>query len=562
MTTNDAATVIHLLREFAARTSLRGGNPYRAKAYARAADSLAALVVPLGQTIAEDRLTEIPGIGDAIAGMVTKLHRTGTDPGLEAMRKEIPAGVLEMLAVPGLRPDKVLKLYKELGITSLAELEQAAREDRIKRAKGLGGALQAKILQNLPIVRSGAGRRHIHRSALLLENAERSLRETHPGLKRISFAGDLRRGCELVADLSLVAEAPALDGGLATLAPGGGLTVHLTDKRHYGITLLLATGSAQHIEDLGALAVRKGLILDSGGLRRGRKLLAAGSEEDIYAALGLPFIEPELREGRGEVERAMKGKMPFLVTDRDLRGILHAHTDLSDGVDTLEVMAEATRERGYQYFGVADHSKSAHYAGGLSVDEVIQQHRAIDRMNKSYGKDFRILKGIESDILPDGSLDYSDEVLERFDFVLASVHSRFKLDPETQTARILRAVANPYTTVLGHMTGRQLLRRPGYEVDIEKILEACAAHRVAVEINANPWRLDLDWRWHERALEFGCMMSINPDAHSTREIDLTHWGVEMARKGGVPAKRVLNCFTLPQLMQHLRKRRTMHARAA
>ena len=183
-------------------------------------------------------------------------------------------------------------------------------------------------------------------------------------------------------------------------------------------------------------------------------------------------------------------------------------------------------------------------------------------MNKSYGKDFRILKGIESDILADGSLDYPDEVLERFDFVVASVHSRFKLDPETQTERIMRAVANPYTTILGHMTGRQLLRRPGYEVDIERILEACAAYGVAVEINANPWRLDLDWRWHERALELGCIMSINPDAHSTREIDLTHWGVEMARKGGVPAKRVLNCFTLPQLMQHLRKRRTMHARAA
>jgi DNA polymerase (family 10) len=224
-------------------------------------------------------------------------------------------------------------------------------------------------------------------------------------------------------------------------------------------------------------------------------------------------------------------------------------------VDPLEVMAQASRERGYQYFGVADHSKSAHYAGGLSIEEVIQQHQDIDRLNRSYGNDFRILKGVESDILADGSLDYPDEVLERFDFVVASVHSRFRLDPKSQTGRIIRAVANPYTTILGHMTGRQLLRRPGYEVDIEGILEACASYGVAVEINANPWRLDLDWRWHERALELGCIMSINPDAHSTREIDLTHWGVEMARKGGVPAKRVLNCLTLAQLMQHLQKRR-------
>jgi DNA polymerase (family 10) len=291
-------------------------------------------VVPLGQIIEDGRLTEIPGIGDAIADIVSKLHRTGTHPSLEAMRKDIPAGVLEMLAVPGLRPEKVLKLYKELGITSLTELERAAREDRLKCVKGLGGVLQAKILQNLTILRSGAGRRHVHRATLLLENAERSLREAHPELKRITFAGDQRRGCELVADLSLVAETPVLDGRPTVLAPGGELTVHLTDKRRYGITLLLVTGSARHIEELRALAVRKGLTLDSDGLRRGRKLLAAGSEEDIYGELDLPFIEPELREGRGEIDRAIEGKMPTLVTDRDLRGILHAHTDFSDGVDT------------------------------------------------------------------------------------------------------------------------------------------------------------------------------------------------------------------------------------
>jgi DNA polymerase (family 10) len=300
MATIDAPTIAQLLREFAGRASLRGGNPYRAKAYARAADSLAALVVPLGQVIAAGQLTEIPGIGEAIADIITKMYRTGTHPSLEAMRKEIPAGVLEMLAVPGLRPDKVLKLYKELRITSLAGLEQAAREGRIKSVKGLGGALQAKILQNLEIMRSGEGRRPMHRAAILLESAERSLQQAHPELKRITLAGDLRRGCELVAELALVAEAPALDGGPATLAPGGGLKIHLTDKRHYGITLLLATGSPLHIEGLHALASRKGFTLDRDGLQRGSKVLAARTEEDIYAALGLPFIEPELREGRGE----------------------------------------------------------------------------------------------------------------------------------------------------------------------------------------------------------------------------------------------------------------------
>src|SRR4030081_4147757 len=214
-------------------------------------------------------------------------------------------------------------------------------------------------------------------------------------------------------------------------------------------------------------------------------------------------------------------------------------------------MAEGNGSLGYEYFGNDDHSKSAHYAGGLSVDEIAEQHVEVDRLNAKYAGLFQVFKGIESDILPDGSLDYPDEVLATFDFVVASIHSRFKLDLLTQTERILRAVANPHTTILGHMTGRQLLRRPGYDVDIEMILAACAERGVAVEINANPWRLDLDWRWHERALERGCMMSINPDAHSTDEIDLTHWGVEMARKGGVPKERVLNCLDLPRFAAFL-----------
>jgi DNA polymerase (family X) len=555
----DTPQVINLLREFGQRVALRGGNPYRAKAYARAAESLGTLTVPLAEVIRHGRLRELPGVGEAIAEIVTRLHCTGTHPGLESMRKDIPAGVLELLAIPGLRPEKVLKLYKELGIASLADIEVAAKGDRLKGIKGLGPALQAKILQGIATARQGEGRRHMHRAALLLESAEARLRQAHPELKRVTPAGDFRRGCELVSDLSLVVEAAAADDG--TIGSGTHLGIHLTDPAHYGITLLRATGSASHLEQLEGLAVRKGLTLDAIGLHRGRKVVAR-AEGEIYEALGLPFIEPELREGSDEIALAMKHALPKLVTDQDVRGILHAHTDRSDGVDTLEVMAEATRGRGYQYFGVADHSKSAHYAGGLTVEEVEAQHAEIDNLNKRFGKSFRILKGIESDILADGSLDYPDEVLARFDFVVASVHGRFKLDRKTQTERIIRAVENPFTTILGHMTGRQLLRRPGYEVDVEAILAACAEHGVAVEINANPWRLDLDWRWHRRALALGCMMSINPDAHSTDELDLTHWGVEMARKGGVPAERVLNVLPLPDLLQHLKRRKHVQARAA
>ena len=301
--------------------------------------------------------------------------------------------------------------------------------------------------------------------------------------------------------------------------------------------------------------------LEEDGLHKGRSVVA-GTEQDIYRALGLPFIEPELREGHGEIERGLKGELPKLVTDQDLRGILHCHTDASDGTETLETMAQATLKRGFEYFGVADHSKSAHYAGGLSLEQIKEQHREADRLNRKFGKDFRILKGIESDILADGSLDYPDEVLDSFDFVVASVHGRFKLDRKAQTDRLLRAIGNPYTTIIGHMTGRQLQRRPGYEIEVEKVLRACADHDVTVEINAHPWRLDLDWRWHQAALEFGCMMSINPDAHSIRELDHMHWGVKMARKGGVPADRVLNAMTLSEITKYLRQKRRSLPRAA
>lgn len=555
----DARGVASLLREYAQRTAFRGGNPYRAKAYSRAADSLAALAVPLDVLIAEDRLTEIPGVGDAIAHIITKLHKTGSHPSLEKLRKEIPEGVLEMLAVPGLRPEKVLRLYKDLGIASLAELEAAAKDDRIKKAKGLGGALQTKILQNLAIAKSGEGRLHLHRAAALLAHAKDSIRKARPELRRVTIAGDFRRGCELVGDLAIVAEAAKVEK--TSMQSAEGLQIRVSDRKHFGAALLFATGSAGHIEQLQALAAEKGMRFDADGLHKGRTLIA-GEEADIYQALGLPFIDPELREGRGEVEAARKGKLPKLVTDQDLRGILHCHTDASDGTEALETMAKATRRRGFEYFGVADHSKSAHYAGGLSVEEIAQQHREADRLNKRFGKDFRIFKGIESDILADGSLDYPDEVLERFDFVVASIHGRFKLDRKAQTQRLLRAISDPHTTIIGHMTGRQLQRRPGYEIDVEKVLRACAKHDVVVEINAHPWRLDLDWRWHQAALDFGCMLSINPDAHSIAELDHMHWGVLMARKGGVPADRVLNAMTLAEITRYLRQKRRSLARAA
>ena len=359
-------------------------------------------------------------------------------------------------------------------------------------------------------------------------------------------------GSELVADLALVAETPT-GSGIEILQVADRTKIWLADRRRWGVALVLATGSDRHLEELRSLAARRGLRLDEHGLFRGDNLIECTEEEDVYAALGLPFIAPELREGRGEIALATDRRLPRLVTNEDIRGLLHCHTDFSDGANTLEEMAEATRARGFHYFGVADHSRTAAYAGGLSIDRVIEQHRLVDVLNRRYSGTFRILKGIESDILVDGALDYPDEILATFDFVVASVHSRFGLDPAAQTERIIRAVSNPFTTILGHMTGRLLRRREGYRIDIERVLEACAAHGVAVEINANPHRLDLDWRWHRRALELGCLFSINPDAHDTDELDLTSWGVLQARKGGVPPDRVLNCLGLDSWRRSLRR---------
>jgi DNA polymerase (family 10) len=556
MSERTAVEIADLLEEIGRRAAFGAGNPYRAKAYVRAAASLRRLVRPLDELIAEGALQSIPGVGAAIAKRIEALHRGGLDEALERMRQKLPAGLLGLLAIPRLRPDTILKLHNLLGVTSLEDLVAACREGRVAATKGLGGALERKILQGLTIAREGEGRLRMNHALAVLEQTIAELGRIRPGLSKITIAGDLRRGCELISDLRLAAVDPK--AVKVTEERFGPVTLHTGPAARFGAVLLQATGNKRHVEQLAALARKKRLTLGADALQSGAKKMSTPREEDIYKALGLAFVPPELREGTDEVARA-KGAPPALVTMKDLRGVLHLHTDFSDGVNTLEEMAEGARERGYSYLGVADHSQSAHYAGGLRFDQIKAQHELADRLNRRYRGRFRILKGIESDILADGALDYAPEVLERFDFVVASVHSRFRLERDEQTKRIITAVSNPYTTILGHPTGRQLLRRPGYDVDVEEILKACAAHGVAVEINGNPWRLELDWRWHRKALELGCMLSINPDAHSIAEFDLMKWGVAVARKGGVPKERVLNTRSLEQMLVLLRRRRRSRA---
>jgi DNA polymerase (family 10) len=555
----DDAAVAALLVELGRRTALAGDNYFRAKAYLRAADTLSALVEPLDRVIAENRLRQLPGIGETIGDIVTKLHDTGTHPLLEKLRRDVPDSVLEMLSIPGLKPEKINIIHKELGITDLAALEAAAREDQLRRVKGLGAAAQRKILEGLKIRETALGARHLHRADELALSAAETLERSVPGLIRTVTAGDLRRGGELVSDLAVVAEVKELAGAPKVIRSTE-MSVYLTDARRFGVTLLFATGSRKHLEGLQQRAADRGMTLTSEGLRRGRKIIVGDEEAGIYQALGLQYIEPELREGLDEIERAAAHEIPPLVTAADLSGILHAHTTASDGVDTLEAMAQASIDQGYQYIGITEHSKTAHYAGGLSIERVEQQQAEIDHLNASFGGRFRIFKGIESDILPDGSLDYPDPVLGSFDFIIGSIHGQFRLDRQAQTERLVRAASNPFITVIGHMTGRQLMRRRGYDLDIERVLATCAEHGVAVEVNGNPWRLDLDWRWLRRGIDLGCMFSINPDAHSTSEIaSSTRWGLAIARKSGMPADRVINTLDRDSFARWLEVRKVRNS---
>jgi DNA polymerase (family X) len=336
-----AADISRLLRELGDRMALQGGNPYRSRAYSRAADNLALSTIPIDQLISEDRLTEIPGVGDALAAVITQLYETGEHPSLEKMRTETPQGVLEMLRVPGMRPDRIKKLCSDLGIASINDLEEAARSDRLKSTKGCGPAFQAKVLQGIEMSRRPQGR-HLHRAAGAFGYATAELARSHPELTMITPAGEFRRGCELVGTLVMVAVDPHLKGKNRTITAGDSLTFHVTSKDRYGVTLLLATGSAEHIEALRNVAQSKGCTLDEDGLHKKKRILARQTEEDIYDALGLPFIQPELRETGAEVQMALEHKLPELVTRKDIRGVLHAHTTESDGADTLEDMAKAS----------------------------------------------------------------------------------------------------------------------------------------------------------------------------------------------------------------------------
>lgn len=545
-------TISRTLRLLAQLMELHKENPFKIKSVANAAFKIDKLPFKIAKKTAEE-IALIDGIGKSIAAKIIELLTTETLKELEDILQQTPPGIVEMLSIKGIGPKKIGVIWEELQIENVGELYYACNENRLIEAKGFGLKTQEEIKKAIEFKMAANGKflyahleqfahqLHTELSVWLAKVAENSLLE---------LAGDFRRNCEIIDELVFVigSSNPVLaqeiekfetlpfkqiDEKTFAANTESGLHVKLvvTEKLNFYLDYFKLTGNEIHVNEVLALA--------------GNGTFA--SEEEIYTKAGLSFILPELREGLGEIELSKSQKIPELIDSKDLKGSLHNHTDWSDGVHTLEEMALYCKENlKLEYLGICDHSKSAFYAKGLNEQRVYAQQQQIDELNKKLAP-FKIFKGIESDILNDGSLDYSDDILKTFDFVVASVHSNLRMDQDKATTRLLKAIENPYTTILGHPTGRLLLSRKGYDIDHKKIIDACAANKVVIEINANPLRLDLDWRWHRYALEKGVLLAINPDAHRKEGLNDMRFGVMVARKGGLTAEKCLNAFSLSEI---------------
>ena len=539
------------LRLLSQLMELHDENPFKIKSLANAAFKVDKLPYPAaGKSLGE--LEKIDGIGKSTATKIVELLETGTITELKDLLAATPEGIVEMLGIKGIGPKKIAVIWHDLGIENIGELYYACNENRLIEAKGFGLKTQEEIRKVIEFRMASNGK-------FLYAQVEPDANEIYQRIKDIfpdafvKITGEYRRCCEIITELTylvgtlnqeIAKDALAKSSIINNLTVNGdhingetdkGLLVDIqvTGVKYFYDELFLQTGSEDHVK---AVLKRVSDSIDE-----------SENEELIYRKSGLAWMPPELREGDTFIEKAANNTLPHLITYHDLKGTLHNHSTWSDGVNTVEQMALYCRdELKLEYLGMCDHSKSAFYAKGLSIESVLQQHEEIDHLNKKI-KDFHIFKGIESDILNDGSLDYPDEILKKFDFIVASVHTNLKMEKDKATVRLIKAVENPYTTILGHPTGRLLLSRKGYEFDYKKVIDACAANNVVIEINANPLRLDLDWRWHQYALDKGVMLSINPDAHRNEGFLDMHYGILAARKGGLNKEMCLNAFSLGEI---------------
>lgn len=561
----DNAALSRVFEEIAKLLELKDENPFKVRAYRNAAAEIEGLTDSLRDRAAAGKLEGIPGIGDAIREKIAELCATGKLEYLEKLRAEIPAGVVSMLAIPSLGPKKIRALWTSLGVTDLDGLKRACEENRLVDLKGFGEKTQKKILEGIALVRKTDGQ-YLLSDALPVARALLARLEAFPKVRRASIAGSLRRRKEVVRDVDLLAssdDAPAVmehfvrsPGVKEILAKGetktsarldSGLQVDLRVVRdaEYACALAYFTGSKEHNVALRGLAQKKGWRLNEYEMAGCSFIIER--EEDVYKALNLPFFPPELREGN---ELTVYNPLQ-LIGYQSLKGVFHTHSTWSDGTASIEAMAEKARSMGLRYMGLSDHSQAASYANGLNEDRLRQQMREVDRLNARW-KDFRVLKGLECDILPDGTLDLNPKVLGDLDFVIGSVHSQYQMPEKEMTARVCRALASEELDFLGHPTGRLLLSREGYKIDLDQVLEAAKKHGKIVELNAYPNRLDLDWVHCRKAKELGVMLSINPDAHSTSDLENIEYGLATARRAGLEAKDVLNTRELDAVLDVLR----------
>ncbi len=570
--------VIELFESIARLLELKGENVFKVRAYTNAARTLETFTGDFGAVVAEGRLGEVDGIGAALQEKITDFVRTGSLPYYEKLRAEFPPGLFELFELQGLGPKKIKALWEQLDVSTIDALEAACKDGRVAALKGFGEKTAGNILISIQARRQYAGAFRFGDVAAHAETLLDQLKQL-PDVLHASLAGSYRRRKEVIHDLDFIVATrnpdpvssffvvhPNVETVLAKGATKssvrleGGIQADLrvVTPEEYPSALLYFTGSKEHNIALRSRALARGWTLNEYRLGPDEKaktppetVPAIRSEKDLYGALGLDYIEPELREDRGEIAAAAQHSLPQLVELENLRGTFHNHTTESDGRSSLEEMVSAAQDLGLQYLGISDHSVSSFQAHGLDAERLLRQVAQIREMNKRFGKDFRVFAGVECDILKDGSLDYPDEVLAQLDYVVASVHASFTQSQSEMTARLVRAMSNPYVTMLGHMSGRLLLSRDAYAVDVAAVIDAAADTKTVIELNANPRRLDMDWRWWPLAKEKGVLTSINPDAHHVSQLQYLWNGIGIARKGWLSAREVINTLPLGKIEAQL-----------
>ncbi len=576
----DVKQIAAVLEEMGTLLELQGANPFKSRAFHAAARTIEGVTDDLNVRAKDGTLREIKGIGEGLARVIADLVLTGRSAEHEQLASSVPAGVLAMTRLQGLGPKRVRILHQQLHITSVEELAKACSDHRVAKLEGFGEKTEENILRSIEAQKQFASRWLYPAGEVVAGALLEALRAVR-GVEQCEAAGSLRRHKETIGDIDILVAAsakaaPAVRTAFTThplvtrvvndgetkctvlLGDGISCDLRIVSGAEFPFALNYFTGSKEHNVEMRSRARKRGLSLNEYGftLIQGskRRIPAVKDEADIYRALGLALIPPEMRENQVEFALAESNDLPELITVRDLRGTVHCHTTYSDGRHTLEDMASAARKRGWAYWGVADHSGAAAYAGGLSADKVRKQHAEIDGLN-ARSKGFRIFKGTECDIMADGSLDYPSKLLSTFDYVVVSVHSKFNMTESEATRRIVKAISSKYATILGHPTGRLLLGREGYPVNMREVLKAAADHGKAIEINANPMRLDLDWRWLSLAKEMGVRIFINPDAHTAQDLDHVRYGVGIARKGGLEPADVVNTWTTARVEKFFRSAR-------